>query len=81
MGASEGKRPFQAFPKQKLTQSKAIELRPEAKSAKVESAIDAVLPKKRGRPRKEEPSDEFVGQKRRRFAIKKVTQIKSKKDK
>ena len=81
MGASEGKRPFQAFPKQKLTQSKAIELRPEAKSAKVESAIDAVLPKKRGRPRKEEPSDEFGGQKRRRFAIKKVTQIKSKKDK
>ncbi|EKE07747.1 MAG: hypothetical protein ACD_17C00536G0001, partial [uncultured bacterium] len=41
-----------------------------------------VLPKKRGRPRKEEPEvEEFQPQRRRRFAIKKVAQIKTKKTK
>lgn len=81
MGTTDGKRSFSSFPKQKFTQGKAVELKPEAKPSKMELAVDAVLPKKRGRPRKEEPSDEFVSQKRRRFTIKKVTQIKSKKDK
>ena len=51
------------------------------KSPKMESAIGGILPKKRGSPRKEERPEEFIGQKRRRFAIKKVTQIKTKKDK
>lgn len=82
-GSETPKKPFTPFPKPKLVESKAVEILPEAKTPKMESAIGGVLPKKRGRPRKEEqPVDEFAGQKRRRFAIKKVTQIKSgKKDK
>jgi hypothetical protein len=48
---------------------------------KVESVIGDVLPKKRGRPRKEEKGEEFVGQRRVRFSIKKVAQIKSTKKK
>lgn len=82
MGIKDGaKRPFQPFIKPKFKDTKAIEILPETKSPKMESAIGSVLPKKRGRPRKEEKGEEFIGQKRRRFAIKKVTQIKSKKDK
>lgn len=78
MGLKEaGKRPFQPFIKPKLKETKAIEVLPETKAPKIESAIGTVLPKKRGRPRKEEKAEEFVGQRRRRFAIKKVTQIKS----
>ena len=50
-------------------------------STKNEAAIGGILPKKRGRHRNEERPEEFIGQKRRRFAIKKVTQIKTKKDK
>lgn len=48
---------------------------------KMESAIQSVLPKKRGRPKKDDQAEEFAPQARRRFAIKKVAQIKSKKDK
>ncbi len=81
MGIKDGKRPFQPFIKPKLKETNAIQVMPEAKSSKMEAAVGSVLPKKRGRPRKEEKQEEFVGQKRRRFAIKKVTQIKSKKDK
>ncbi len=54
------------------------ELLPEGRAPKVESAIGEILPKRRGRPRKEEHPEEFVGQRRRRFAIKKVAQIKTK---
>ncbi len=82
-GVDAGKKPFTPFIKPKMKETKSVEVLPETRAPKVESAIHAVLPKKRGRPRKEDqPVDEFVGQKRRRFAIKKVTQIKSgKKDK
>lgn len=55
---------------------------PEGKEEKVSSAIEDVLPKKkRGRPRKEEKAEEFEPQKRRRFAVKKVTRIRSTKKK
>ena len=81
MGVKDGKRPFHPFIKPKLKETNVVEVLPEMKAPKVESAIGSILPKKRGRPRKEDKAEEFVGQKRRRFAIKKVTQIKSKKDK
>lgn len=80
-GMEKGKKPFQPFLKPKFKETKAVEHLQEEKSPKVESAIGGILPKKRGRPRKEDKVEEFMGQKRRRFAIKKVTQIKTKKDK
>jgi hypothetical protein len=79
-GIEGPRKPFAPIGKSKLTETKAVEVLPEAKAPKVESAIHTVLPKKRGRPRKEEGgAEEFVGQRRRRFAVKKVTQISSKK--
>lgn len=80
-GMEKMKKPFQPFFKPKFKESKAVEQIQEEKAPKVESAIGDILPKKRGRPRKEEKGEEFMGQKRRRFAIKKVTQIKTKKEK
>jgi hypothetical protein len=80
-GVDKGKKPFQPFFRPKFKEIKAVEQHPDDKAPKIESAIGEILPKKRGRPRKEEKAEEFVGQKRRRFAIKKVTQIKTKKDK
>jgi hypothetical protein len=72
----ETKKPFQPYLKPSL---KEVEVQPVVKPLpKMEEAIGQVLPRKRGRPRKEE-SEEFVGPKRRRFAIKKVAQIKTKK--
>jgi hypothetical protein len=50
----------------------------EQKAPKIEAAIEGILPKKRGRPKKD---FEFAGQKRRRFTVKKVSQIKTKKKK
>ena len=73
------KKPFPSIVKPVMKEVKA-ELLPEGKAPKVESAIGEILPKRRGRPRKEEHPEEFVGQRRRRFAIKKVSQIKSSKD-
>lgn len=74
----------QTFPKlsrpSPLKEVKA-EVLPIGKTAKVESAIEDFLPKKRGRPRKEERPEEFMPQRRRRFSIKKVSQIKSQKKK
>ena len=58
-----------------------IEQIPEERAPKVESAVESVLSKKRGRPRKEDQAEEFKPQGRRRFAIKKVAQIKTKKNK
>lgn len=79
-GISSGKSSFNPFLKPKFKDTKTIEqLREE--EPKVDSATFGVLPKKRGRPRKEEQAEEFVPQKRRRFAVKKVTQIKPKKSK
>ena len=50
--------------------------------AGIEEAASGILAKKRGRPRKDEhETEEFVAPRRRRFAIKKVTQIKTKKEK
>lgn len=81
-GIEKSMRPFTPFFKPKFKETKAIEVLPETKAPKVDEAIGSVLPKKRGRPRKDDqPQEEFIGQKRRRFAIKKVTQIKTKKDK
>ncbi|MES2273570.1 MAG: UPF0158 family protein [Chlamydiota bacterium] len=80
-GIDKGKKPFQPFLKPKFADTKVVEHIHEEKSPKVESAIGGILPKKRGRPKKDDQAEEFMGQKRRRFAIKKVTQIKSKKDK
>lgn len=80
-GMDKIKKPFTPFIKPKFKEVKAVEVLQEEKSPKIEAAIGGILPKKRGRPRKEERPEEFIGQKRRRFAIKKVTQIKTKKDK
>lgn len=75
------KKPFKPFFKPKLKETKSIERMQEDHAPKVDSATTGILPKKRGRPRKEDQAEEFVPQKRRRFAIKKVSQIKSKKAK
>jgi hypothetical protein len=80
-GVDNVKKPFQPFFKPKFKEVKA-EVLAEEEAPKVEAAIGGILPKKRGRPRKEERPEEFVGQRRRRFAIKKVAQIRTtKKDK
>jgi hypothetical protein len=81
LGVEKGKKPFEPFIRPKFKETTAVEVLEEAKAPKVESAIGGVLSKKRGRPRKEEQAEEFVGQPRRRFGIKKVAQIKSKKKK
>ncbi len=76
---SEIKKPFVPSVRLPMKEVKA-ELLKEGKAPKVESAIGDILPKRRGRPRKEDHPEEFVGQRRRRFAIKKVSQIKTSKD-
>jgi len=78
-GVDKVKKPFTPFFKPKFKE--AIEVTEAPPIPKMESAIGSVLPKKRGRPRKEEQAEEFVPQRRRRFAIKKVAQIKTKKNK
>jgi hypothetical protein len=75
------KKTFQPFLKPKFKPTTSVELLSDEQAPKMGSAIESVLPKKRGRPRKDEQPEEFVGQKRRRFAIKKVAQIKTKKQK
>lgn len=77
----KSRKPFQPYIKPKFKETKVIERLQEEKAPKVESATYGILPKKRGRPRKEDQAEEFVPQKRRRFAIKKVAQIKTKKPK
>lgn len=79
-GMDKVKKPFQPFLKPKLKGAK-VERMAEEEAPKIESATFGILPKKRGRPRKEEQPEEFAPQKRRRFAIKKVAQIKTKKEK
>ncbi len=82
LGIEPTMRPFTPMFKPKFKEVKAVVL-PEEKAAGVEEAAGLILSKKRGRPRKEEQGggEEFTASKRRRFAIKKVTQIKTKKDK
>lgn len=72
-------KPFTPFVKPKFKD--AIEKTGDDPSLKMDSAIQSVLPKKRGRPKKDDQPEEFVPQARRRFAIKKVAQIKTKKHK
>lgn len=79
-GVENVKKPFQPYLKSQFKDVKA-EVLTEGKAPKVESAIGEILPKKRGRPRKEEKPEEFVAQRRRRFSIKKVSQIKTSKKK
>lgn len=80
-GADKTKKPFQPFLKPKFKETKVVERMGEEEAPKIESATFGILPKKRGRPRKDEQPEEFAPQRRRRFAIKKVSQIKTKKDK
>jgi hypothetical protein len=80
-GGDQAKRPFTPFVKPKFKDTKSVEVIHEREAPKIESATFGILPKKRGRPRKEDQVEEFAPQKRRRFAIKKVTQIKTKKEK
>jgi hypothetical protein len=80
LGVEKGKKPFEPYIRPKFKESTAIEVLEEAGEPKIGTAVGGVLPKKRGRPRKEEGgAEEFVSQPRRRFGIKKVSQIKSKK--
>lgn len=53
-----------------------VEVLPEPKEKKVEIAIQEILPKKRGRPKKE-AEGEYIGPKKKAFSIKKVAAIKS----
>lgn len=73
------KQPFPNLTRPSPLKEVKAEVLPVGKSSKVESAIEDFLPKKRGRPRKEEKPEEFMPQRRRRFSIKKVSQIKSSK--
>ena len=79
-GIAEISKRVPSYPTAKPQIKQKIEQLPEEKAPKMESAIESVLPKRRGRPRKEEQPEEFKAQRRRRFAIKKVAQIKTKKD-
>jgi hypothetical protein len=76
-GIDNVKKPFVPYIKPKFKETVVTE----GAVPKMEAAVQSVLPKKRGRPKKEEQAEEFVPQARRRFAIKKVSQIKSKKSK
>lgn len=76
----EKKKAIPSLYKPKLPDTKLVERMEEREAPKIDSATEAILPKKRGRPRKEE-TETFAPQKRRRFAVKKVAQIKLKKKK
>jgi hypothetical protein len=81
-GLDISRMPLASYPKPQMKKGVKAEVLPEGtKTARVESVIEDVLPKKRGRPRKEEKEEEFIPQRRRRFAIKKVAQIKTPKKK
>src|SRR3990167_8906266 len=59
----ELKKPFQSSIKSKFNEGGRVEKLEEQKSPKIEIAIEGVLPKRRGRPRKED-EEEFAPQKR-----------------
>lgn len=65
----------------KVKEIKAVQVIEKPKEEKIESAIQEVLPKKRGRPKKEGKEGEYFGPKKKAFSIKKVAQIKTKKPK
>ena len=81
LGVDKGKKPFEPFLRPKLKETNVIEVLEEAKETRIGAAVGGVLPKKRGRPRKDDQAEEFIAQPRRRFGIKKVSQIKSRKKK
>ena len=79
-GVDKIKKPFAPFLKPKFKEGEVTAPEVTPKMEKVEAAIGSVLPKRRGRPRKsDDQAEEFLPQHRRRFAIKKVAQIKTKK--
>jgi hypothetical protein len=70
-------KPFKtSFDREKFGDKKKVQVSKEDKGLKIESAIGEVLPKKRGRPKKEEEAGEYKPQKRKKFSIKQVSQIK-----
>ncbi len=75
-GVEKLKTSFEPSIRPKFSEGKSIVSQSPQKEVKVEMAIQEVLPKKRGRPRKPEAQEEFTPQRRKRFAIKKVTPIK-----
>ena len=75
-GVEKEKKVFEPFLRPKFKDAaRVVEETPS-----ISAAVGEILPKKRGRPRKEE-GDEFTAAPRRRFAIKKVAQIRTKKEK
>lgn len=74
-------RALKPISKPQIPEMKPVQVIEKPKEGKIEEAIQEVLPKKRGRPKKEEKEGEFVGPKKKPFIIKKVAQIKSKKKK
>lgn len=73
-GIEKDRKPFEPYLRSKF---KDASMMPE--SPKIEASVGQILPKKRGRPRKEGGPEELIPQPRRRFTIKKVAQIKTKK--
>lgn len=82
LGVEGGKKPFDPSIKPKFKESTKFEQLEEEQASKFMSeAVSDVLPRKRSQSQKEEEGEgeEFVGQHRRNFKIKKVAQIKKKK--
>jgi hypothetical protein len=74
------KTPFQPFSKrEKFSDKKSIKISKEKKEDKMGSAVGGVLSKKRGRPKKDEDESVYTPQKRKKFSVKKVSQITKKK--
>lgn len=73
-GVDRDKKPFEPFLRPKLKEAAQM-----TEASKIEASVGQILPRKRGRPRKEVGTEELIPQPRRRFAIKKVAQIKIKK--
>ena len=69
--------PLKATTGPKMSDSKKVEIK-KGEAFKMESAIGDVLPKKKVAKKKDDKDDEFTPQKRKKFSIKKVAQIKKK---
>jgi hypothetical protein len=64
-----------------IKEKKEVLISPKGKHKKIDIAVQDVLPKKRDRSKKEvEDEEEFTPQKRKRFTMKKVSKIKTKKN-
>jgi hypothetical protein len=75
-GVEKDKKPFEPFLRPKFKEAAKL-----VEAPKIEASVSEILPKKRGRPRKEPGVEYPTPTPRRRFAIKKVAQIKTKKGK